>query len=108
MIQFDIADHADQKFATVLNGKRVSIRLRYNTFLDRWCLDLSVDGAAVLHGRKIVRGVDILAAYDFGVGIIIAGGPAGSTAEPGRNDLHDGTMQLYHATQEELDAAIST
>jgi hypothetical protein len=106
MIEFEIADHADQKFATTLNGRRVSIRLRYNPTTERWSFDLSIDGEAVLHGRRIVTGVDMLAAFDFGIGVIFA--LAEGNSVPGRTQLPEGRVKLYHATDDEVDAAISS
>ncbi|GFO83031.1 MAG: hypothetical protein A49_26580 [Methyloceanibacter sp.] len=105
MIEFEIADQADQKFATTLNLQRVSLRLRYNPIIDRWSFDLSVDGEAVLHGRRIVTGVDLLAPFDFGIGVIFAL-PEGD-AEPGRSELPDGRVKLYSAQDAEVDAAIA-
>lgn len=105
MIKFSISDTADQKFATTLNGQRVSIRLRYNVSNDRWSFDLSLDGDAVLHGRKIVPDVDLIAPFGLGIGVIFA--QSDTVTEAGRNSLIDGTVALYHATQEEVDAAVS-
>lgn len=105
MIQFEIADHADQKFATTLNGRRVSIRLRFNPSIKRWAVDLSIDGEAVLHGRRIVTGVDLLAAYSFGIGAVFA--LAEGAEVPGRTELPEGRVRLYHATDAEVDAAVA-
>ena len=100
MIEFDIADHADQKFATTRNGRRVSIRMRYNPYADRWTFDLSIDGDAVLHGRRIVTGVDLLAAFDLKIGAIFA--LPEKNEESGRCELPNGRVKLFHATEEEL------
>ena len=105
MIEFDISDEADQKFATILNFQRVSFRLRYNTTNDRWSFDLSIDGAPVLHARKIVTGIDLLAPFDFGIGVIFA--LAETNEDPGRNELPQGRVRLYHTTQDEIDAAVA-
>lgn len=102
----EITDHADQKFSVSLDGIRVSMRLRYNPTTDRWSFDLSRDGNAILHGRRIVPGVDLLEAFDFGLGLIFCFSENGT--EPGRNALPLGTVKLYHATQEEVDAALAT
>lgn len=102
MIVFSITDAPDQKFATVLNGRRASVRLRYNPSTDRWSFDLSIDGRAVLHGRRIVPGTDLLAAYNFGIGIIF--GIGDYDAAPNRQNLPNGSFQLYHTTDAELAA----
>ena len=105
MIEFDIADHADQKFATTLTGRRVSIRLRYNPSVDRWTFDLSIDGDAVLHARRVVPGVDLLAAFDFDIGAIFA--LPEKNEQPGRTELPEGRVKLFHATEAEIDAAMA-
>lgn len=106
MIQFKIADHADQQFATILNNRRVTLRLRYNVTAERWTLDVSIDDLPVLTGRKIVTGVDLLAPFKLGIGLIFAL-PAKPGSVPNRNDLPLGNVRLYHATEAEYDAAIS-
>ncbi|MQB37589.1 hypothetical protein DXT97_12385 [Agrobacterium tumefaciens] len=103
---FTITDHADQQFGTIINGARVTLRLRYNPTNDRWSFDLSLDDRPVLHGRRVVTGIDLLAPFDFGLGVIFAAAvKAGSV--PDRNALPEGNVRFYHATQDEVDAAIS-
>lgn len=106
MIQFNIADHADQEFSAVLSQRRVTIRLRHNPIVDRWSFDIAVDGAPVLHGRRIVTGVDLLEPFELGVGAVFALSE-GAHHTPGRSQLPAGLVRLYHADEGELDAAIS-
>lgn len=103
MIEFSIVDHADQQFATVLNNRRVTLRLRYNTTSDRWSFDLSLDDQVVLHGRKVVTGVDLLAAFDFGIGMIVAASIT-TGAVPGRDELPSGAVKLFSLTEDEIAA----
>ena len=111
MKQFTIIDAPDQQFSTILNNRRVTIRLRYNPTSEHWTLDLSIDDLPVLQGQKIVVGIDLLSAYNFGVGMIFAVATTAG-AEPDRDALPLGLVRLYHATDAEfedaLDAAIST
>lgn len=103
MIQFTISDDADQQFATILNGRRVTLRFRYNVTTDRWNMDVSIDDLPVLHGRRVVTGVDLLAPFNLGIGVIFASAAkAGSL--PGRNDLPSGNVRLYHASDAEIAA----
>lgn len=104
MIAFKIIDAADQQFGATLNNQRVTIRMRWNLTSGRWSFDLSIDDVPVLTGRRIVTGIDLLSAFDFGIGAIFAL-PAVANAEPGRDDLPAGNVRLYHATQDEIDAA---
>lgn len=104
MVEFEITDAADQQFGAILNGRRVTIRLRYNVTTDRWSFDLSLDDQPVIHGRRIVTGIDLLAPFNLGLGAIFAM-PAVSGAAPGRAGLINGRVRLYHATPAEITAA---
>jgi len=104
MIEFPITDAADQQFGAVLNNRRVTLRLRYNVTTDRWSFNLSIDDTPVLHGRRIVQGVDLLAAFDFGIGAIFAYS-TDESSEANRDNLPSGVVRLYHATAAEIEAA---
>lgn len=106
MIEFTITTASDQKFSTVINNRRVTLRFWYAGFNDRWSFDLAIDGEDVLTGRKVVEGSDLLASFDFGIGVLFAYSEKGN--EPGRDQLPQGLVKIYHATQEELDASISS
>lgn len=103
MKQFTVIDAADQQFGTILNNRRVTIRLRYNTTTDRWSMDLSIDDLPVLHGQRIVTGVDLLGNYDLDIGMIFAIATAAGEL-PDRDGLPSGLVRLYHATEEEFEA----
>lgn len=106
MIQFDIADEADQQFGAILDDRRVTIRLRYNPSNDRWSFDLSIDDVPVLNGRRIVTGFDLLKAFNFGIGALIAWVVVPG-AVPDRASLPNASVRLYHVPQAEIDATIS-
>ena len=106
MIQIEIIDEPKQKFSLILNSRRVTFELWYSVFNDRWSLDLSIDGDKVLHGRKIVTGIDLLEAFDFGIGVIFAW--SNGNQAPTRENLPLGLVRLYHTTREEIDAAVAT
>lgn len=106
MIEFKITDEADQRFSTVVNNQRVTIRVWYATFNDRWSIDISIDGDPVLHGRKVVLNSDMLAAFDFQIGVMFA--HSDQHFDPGRVQLPDGLVRLYHASQEEIDASVAS
>jgi hypothetical protein len=107
MIEFRILDEPKQKFSTVLNNRRVTFQIWYSVTTQRWSMDLAIDGAPVLHGRKIVTGVDLLAAFSFGIGVIFALSEVRDSI-PDRSGLPLGTVKLYHTTQEEIDASVVT
>ncbi|RIY00219.1 hypothetical protein D3218_13115 [Aureimonas flava] len=104
MREFVITDLPDQQFTVILNGRRCTIRLRYNVSADRWMMDLSIDEAPVLTGRKLVLDTDLLAPFDFGLGTIFLS-DLGSGAQPDRKALPEGRVRMFHATAEEMTAA---
>lgn len=107
MIRFEVIDAADQQFGAILNRRRVTIRLRYNVRTDRWSFDLSIDNLPVLHGQRIVTGVDMLSNFGFGIGQLFAWS-AVPDAVPDRQNLPNGNVRLYHVSDEEAEnAAIS-
>lgn len=106
MIEFRILDEPRQKFSVLLNRRRVTFELWYSLTTDRWSFDLAIDGATVLNGRRIVTGVDLLAPFNLGIGILFAAPEAAGTV-PNRSALPLGTVKLYHTTQEEVDAAVA-
>jgi hypothetical protein len=108
MIELPVIDAADQEFSVILLNRRATFRLRYAPFSNRWSMDLSIDDEPVLHGRRIVLGVDLLATFDFGLGHLVAS-PAqeGGTAEPGRTELPNGVVRLYHFTDADIAAAVA-
>lgn len=103
MKQFTVIDAADQQFGTILNNRRVTIRLRYNPTSDRWSMDLSIDDLPVLYGKRIVTGVNLLASFDFDIGKIFAVATAAGS-EPDRAALPSGLVRLYHILDEEFEA----
>ena len=106
MIQFRLVDEPRQKFSVLLNRRRVTFELWYSQTSDRWSMDLAIDGAPVLHGRRIVTGVDLLAPFNLGIGILFAW-PETPGAVPDRRALPLGAVRLYHTTQEEIDASVA-
>ncbi|QIG69522.1 hypothetical protein EVC17_039 [Rhizobium phage RHph_Y1_1] len=107
MKEFPITDAADQQFGVVLNDRRVTVRVRYNPTTDRWSFDLSIDDVPVLYGRRIVTGVDLLRAYNFGIGLIFAAAVT-SGAVPDRSSLPAGLVRIFYASTEEYEAALAT
>lgn len=105
MIEFKILDEPRQRFSVILNFRRVTFDLWYNPTSDRWSFDMALDGEPVLSGRRIVTGVDLIAPFHFDIGSIFAYSPLG--LDPDRNNLPQGLVKLYYATQEEIDAAVA-
>lgn len=107
MKELSIIDAADQQFGMVLDNRRVTIRVRYNPTSERWSFDLSVDDLPVIHGRRIVLGVDLLAPFALGLGAIFAVSTAAGD-EPDRDALPAGLVRIYHASAAELEAYVAS
>lgn len=104
MIQFILKSHPKQRFSVLLDRKRVTFQLWYSLTTDRWSMDLSIDDKPIIHGRRIVTGVDLLAPFHLGIGVIIAFSANNST--PNRENLPNGTVGLFYASREELNASM--
>ena len=104
MLTFTITDAADQQFGTIIHNRRVTIRLRWNVTSRKWSFDLAIDDLPVLHGRRIVTGIDMLAPFHFGIGLLFAL-PTVPGAVPGRDELATGEVRLYQASREEFASA---
>lgn len=105
MIEFRIVDEPKQKFSVLLNNRRVTFTLWYNTSSDRWSFDLALDDEPIFFGRRIVTGVDLLAQYELDIGVLFAFSESGEV--PDRTNLPLGLVKLYYTTQEEIDAAVA-
>ncbi len=107
MRQIEIKDHAKQELSVVIDSRRVTFLVWYSSVTNRWSFDLSLDGEPILTGRRIVVGVDMLAAFNLGIGAIFALTDA-SLTDPNRDALPEGSVKIFHATQDEIDAAVAS
>lgn len=105
MIAFRPLRAPKQKFSVILSGRRCTFTVWYNQVSDRWSFDLALDGLPVLSGRRIVTGVDLLLPFNLGIGVLFAYSPL--DREPNRENMMNGSVLLYHATREEVDAAVA-
>lgn len=106
MIKFEFIDAVDQEFSTTIQNQRITMRLLYSSYNDRWSFDLSIDGEPVLTGRKIVEGVDLLESFNFGLGVMFAF--SDPKIEPNRDAIPAGTVSLYHISKEEFIASMAS
>lgn len=97
LLRIPVMDAPSQRMGLVLNGRRVTLTLNYNKMLDRWSFDLAIDTAPVLHGRRIVLGIDLLAPFNLGLGQVIAVDYEGKGADPGYSELVTGRARLLQA-----------
>lgn len=91
-----VTNDADQQFAIVLDGSRITMRIRHNVRLNRWAFDLARDDQWVLRARRIVPGIDLLEGSGItGLGSIFAH-TAKEGSKPDRTGLPNGAVRLYY------------
>jgi hypothetical protein len=96
LYEMPVLDTPDQTFTCSMNGKRCQIRIVYNVMSQRWSFDLWVNDALVLTGRRIVTGCDLVEAFAFGIGRIVAAAWEGEGLAPDRQNLPAGRVRLFH------------
>jgi hypothetical protein len=94
--EIQVTSDPGQIFSLVVDGQKVSLRLRYNTHSERFSMDLSIDETPRLTGRKVVTNVDLLKPFDFGIGSIFAAAPDGSPVKPTIDAFAARQVRLYH------------
>lgn len=94
--EFDIIDAPGQVFSTVVNSRKVTIRLRYNFESEHFAMDLGIDDTPVLTGRKVTSEVDLLQPFDFGIGAIFAADVDGKGRPPTKAAFLSGAVKLFH------------
>lgn len=107
MLEFKITADPNQKFSVFLDNRRVTFRLWWSRVTDRWSFDMAIDDEPVITGRKIVANVDMLRRFNFGIGALICV-PIKPGAVPDRMGLPNGDCRIYHVTEAEINAAISS
>jgi hypothetical protein len=101
--ELPVTSAPNQSFVTTLMGKECRFVLRHARRIDRWSFDLEVDGVAVIRGRRIVRGVNLVRPFGAGIGEIIAISFDG-VSEPTLADLPSGRARLLHVDPDAMEA----
>lgn len=92
-----VTNDPDQQFAISISGTRVTMRLRYCPYAQRWSFDMARDDAWIVRGRRIVTGVDLLRATSLAsLGHLFAHAESPG-AVPDRAGLSGGAVRLYFA-----------
>lgn len=84
-----VLDRPYQTLEMEMNGVKIRWYIKYNVKFDYWTFDLYKGAKPLLHGRRIVLDIDLLAPYNFGLGqIICIHSPTKLvTKEPNRQNL---------------------
>lgn len=96
LYEIPVMDVPRQVFSTIINGRKVTIRMAYSASVSRFSMDLSIDETPVLTGRKMVANVDLLEPFDLGIGKLFVVGPKDYTTEPTMEAFAAGTVKLYN------------
>ncbi|GAA4180277.1 phage baseplate plug family protein [Shinella granuli] len=95
LYEIPVLDAPRQVFSTIINGRKVTIRMRYSSMAQRYSMDLSIDETTVLTGRKMVANVDLLEPFDLGIGKLFVVGPKDHTVIPTMEAFAAGQVKLY-------------
>ena len=108
MREFVLNTAPDQEFTTVLNERRCTLRFRYSPTTNRWNFDLRIGYEQVLFGRRVVTGVDLLGWFNFGIGGIFAADFEGKGAQPGRTEIPERRIRIYHIAPAEIEELLAS
>lgn len=92
-----LLDQPSQTMDVAMNGQRVKFHFKYNTRSDHWTFDLYRGNVALLHGKKLVLGIDLLERYSFGLGSVLCHRFINreEPIEPNRSNLPKRDVRLY-------------
>lgn len=91
---------ADQRFSVTMVGQRVSLRLRYNTLIDRWSVSVSIDDEPLLDGRRMTLNRNAFVGVLDNLGSLFL--YSETVVDPNFDNVSDGTVKLYHADPDEV------
>jgi len=94
-----------QRFTVILEGKTITIFVRYEALRDGWVMSLEHEGEMLLSGQRLVMGTDMLRSHNFDIGGFFCAAVENPGVPPGRNDFGD-RVTLVHITEAER-AAVS-
>lgn len=88
--EITVIDAASQSLSFTVSDKRVGMALNFNTTIERWSFDLTINEVLVISGRRIVAGIDMLSPFsDLGIGRLVAIGDT-----PSRQSFNEGKTRL--------------
>lgn len=104
MREFVLTAAPDQEFTTILNLQRCTLRFRWNVWVGRWMFDLRIGSRDAVLGRRVVLGVDLIEPFGLGIGGIFAADYEGKGAMPGRTEIAERRIRLFHIDPAEIEA----
>lgn len=94
--EIQIINAPRQRFETSFAGSSITLTLFFNTFLNRWGMDIEANGNVVTRGVRVVPNVDFLKRLNLGVGKLALLQHDPRASEPGRSELPAGQFRLYY------------
>ena len=70
MIELKLIDFAKQKFTATIKNQQCTFNFKYNSVMEAWTFDLTINGELMLSGRKLVNDINILKPFtkiDIGI-----------------------------------------
>ena len=107
MIEIPLSTSPKQSLSLNLDGREITLKVRYSDLVDVWSFDLyertdSVETPLVL-GVRLVMGIDLLAQYGLGLGSVRCYAASSPGQSPSREDLGN-RVRLIYATAAEVEA----
>lgn len=102
MITIPFVDAPLQSASIILNGRRCQLTFRWNKMVDRWSMNLDIESAPALKGKRLVPHNDLLGPFDFDLGSMFVGDYAGTGEGATYDAMVSGRMRLYYLTPAEV------
>jgi len=90
-----------QTFSIALDEVLYSFRVRFNTRLGLWFMDISLAEEPLVQGVALVVGIDLLYQYSLKIGGLVLRNEVDPLAEADSTNLGTDVL-LYHFTEEEI------
>ncbi|MDR0233588.1 MAG: hypothetical protein LBI31_02090 [Zoogloeaceae bacterium] len=103
MLEIPFSDAPAQVFQTELDGRRLEFTALWNDRSNVWTMDIAdaITGEVLAKSLPIVLGQDILAAYNFGLGALVAVDTGNTGMDAGPDDLGQ-RVKVWWMSPEEL------
>lgn len=103
ILELPLAADPAQSFTCQLGTVKYFFVVRYNSRNGVWTMDLSYDASRepIIVGVPIVLGVDLLGAYNFNIGSLIAVDTSGTARDATADDLGSRVL-LYWVSADEV------
>jgi hypothetical protein len=97
-----LTSYPSQFIEVELNGKRIFLRVYWQTQDKKWYMDLSDENGTLAAGVGMVLGADLIEQYNLGLGQLWMADLQNTEVDASANDLGVRVFLLYFAPGEEV------